>query len=210
MARIGETERKRHHHEPLADAEIEERRFVARRLDDRGDRQDGECRARAEAGGGEAGGEAAAVGEPLERVAYAGAVHGAGADAADRRGDVEHGQRVGERVHYPADAAKQTANEDDGARPEFIDEVALDRHEPGFGKHENREGDLDGRTGPAELVADGSDEKRPAVLQVGDHRHADDAHEKLDPAVRSGFAGGYCDSSRRGLRMHRDFLLLRG
>ena len=67
----------------LADAEGEERVLVAARYDHLGDRHHGERGARAEAGGGRTGGEAAAMREPLERVADAGAVHRARADAAD-------------------------------------------------------------------------------------------------------------------------------
>ncbi|MGY3411417.1 hypothetical protein ACVWZV_007530 [Bradyrhizobium sp. GM5.1] len=31
-------------------------------------------------------------------------------------------------------------------------------------------------------VIDRIDEQGPAILQVGDHRHADDAHDQLEPA----------------------------
>ena len=65
--------------------------LVAARDDHGGDRHNGERGARAEAGSGRARGEAAAIREPFQRVADAGAVHRAGADAADDRGGVEQG-----------------------------------------------------------------------------------------------------------------------
>ena len=81
----------------LADAEPEERRFVAARADHVGDRDHGQRRAGAEAGGRQAGGESAPVGEPFQRVADRTAIDDAGADAADRGGDVEHGKRTRHR-----------------------------------------------------------------------------------------------------------------
>src|SRR5262249_39662809 len=53
--------------------------------------------------------------------------------------------------------------------------------QPGFGDDEDGEGELDRRAAPVILGVDRIDEQRPAVLQVGDHRHADDAHHELEP-----------------------------
>jgi hypothetical protein len=39
-------------------------------------------------------------------------------------------QRIGERVHHPGNADQHAAGEHDRARPEAIDKVALDRHQP--------------------------------------------------------------------------------
>ncbi|MGY4435870.1 hypothetical protein ACVWWO_008347 [Bradyrhizobium sp. F1.13.1] len=52
---------------------------------------------------------------------------------------------------------------------------------PGFGDDEDGEGELDRGASPMVRVIDRIDEQRPAVLQVGDHRHADDAHDQLEP-----------------------------
>ena len=74
----------------LPDAEREERALIAAGGDHVRDRHHGHRGTGAEAGGGRAGGKAAAVGKPFERIADAGAVHRAGADAADDGGGVEH------------------------------------------------------------------------------------------------------------------------
>jgi hypothetical protein len=89
--------------------------------------------------------EAALVREPLQRVADAGAVDAAGAEAGDHRGGIELGQRARERVDDPAEAGEDGAARDHGPRAEAVDEPALDRHEPGLHDHEDRERELDGR-----------------------------------------------------------------
>ena len=70
----------------------------------------------------------------------------------------------------------------DDARAVFVDEPGFDRNQPGFRHHEQREGQLDRGAAPVKFRVDRIDEQRPAILQVGDHRHADDAHRKLQPA----------------------------
>jgi hypothetical protein len=40
------------------------------------------------------------------------------------------------------------------------------------------------RARPAVAVMDRLHEQRPAVLQVGDHHHAGDAHPQLQPPIR--------------------------
>jgi hypothetical protein len=62
-------------------------------------------------------------------------------------------------------------------------------HQPGLDDDEQREGKLDRGATPVILGVDGIDEQRPSVLQVGDHRHADDAHHELDPAEAAGWVG---------------------
>ena len=66
----------------LSETEIEEGGLEAGACDHRLDRRDRQRRACAEARGGDAGGQAALVGKPFQRVADAGAVDAAGADAA--------------------------------------------------------------------------------------------------------------------------------
>jgi hypothetical protein len=86
--------------------------------------------------GGEAGGQAALVGEPFQRIADAGAVDAARADAGDDLGDVEGGEAGGIGVDHPADAAQDAADENHEARPVLVDEPTLDRHQPGLEQHE--------------------------------------------------------------------------
>ena len=123
------------------------------------------------------------VGKPFQGIADAGAVDGAGANAADRGGDVEHGQRTDIGVQHPRDADQHAADHHDDLGAVAVDEPAFDRHQPCLGEHEDAESDLDGGTVPAELLSDRSHEQCPAVLQVGDHHHADDADDQLQPAV---------------------------
>jgi hypothetical protein len=117
--------------------------------------------------------------KPLQRIADAGAVHRAGADAADRGGNIEHGQRIRDRVQRPGNADQNAANQHDNLGPEAIDEPAFDRHQPCLGKHKDAERHLDRGAAPMILLIDRRDEQRPAVLQVGDHHHADDADGEL-------------------------------
>ncbi len=117
--------------------------LVARALDHVGDRNDRDGRARAEAGGREAGGQTALVRKPLERVAYAGAVDAARADARDDGADIEMHEARRVCVDHPAERGAERAADHDGTRPELVDEPAFDRNQPGFGDDENGECGLD-------------------------------------------------------------------
>ena len=81
-------------------------------------------------------------------------------------------------------ATRTAPPDDDPARPEAVDEVALDRNQPGLDQNEEREGHLDGRPAPVEFGVDRIDEQRPAVLEVRDTGHADDADDQLRPWIR--------------------------
>src|SRR5215472_14844117 len=102
------------------------------------------------------------VGEPFERVADAGAINGAGADAADRGRNVKHRQRVGDRVERPRDSNEHAADEYDDPWPVSVDQPTLDRDEPGFGQDKDRERDLDGGTPPLVFLVDRDNKERPA------------------------------------------------
>ena len=163
-----------------------------------GDRHNGDGGARAETGSGGAGGEAAAVRKPFQRVADAGAVHRAGADAADNGAGIEQRQRVGVGVQDPGQRDHHAAEHDDEARTVFVDEPGFDRDQPGLRHHEDREGELDRRAAPVVFRVDRIDEQRPAILQVRDHRHADDAHDELHPAEAAGRRCRRCGGSCAG------------
>ena len=178
-----EEPREQDHDEALAEAEHQESVLVAGRGDHVRDRRDRQRRSGAKPGGGEASGEAATVGEPFQRVADAGAVDRAGADAADRRGEIEQGERVRHGIQRPGGAAEYAADHHHGLGAIAVDEPALDRDQPGFHDDEDAEGYLNRRPAPAVLGVDRRDEQRPAVLQIGDHRHADDAACELHPAL---------------------------
>ena len=66
--------------------------------------------------------------------------------------------------------------------------------QPGFEQHEQREGDLDRRAVPSECLLDVGNEKRPAVLQVGDHHHADNADDELNQGDAKNDLLSYADS----------------
>lgn len=131
-----------------------------------------------------AGRKAAPIREPFQGVADRRAIHGAGADAADRLRQIEHRQARRPRVQHPGAANEQTGDEDDKPRTDFVDDITVDRNEPGLGDDENRKRYLYRRAIPAELRLHWVDEKRPPILQVSDHRHADDAKRELQPPAR--------------------------
>jgi len=145
-----------------------------------------ERRANAEACGGQSSGEAPAVGKPLECVANAGAVDSARAETPDDLSDVQHRERVCEGIEDPSEPGEEATREHHDPRPEAIDEVALGGHQPRFKQHEQRERHLDRRQAPTEFFADGNCEKCPAILEIGNHHHADDADDQLGPTGRIG------------------------
>ncbi len=166
----------------LQHPEEQEGVLEARGLDHRRDRQDRGGRAGAVTARGQADRETAAVREPLDRVVDAGRVDRTDAKPADRGADVEAHQRGGLRVDDPRTTHQQGAEGDHHPRPELVDEIALDRRQPGLHQHEHREGDLDIGARPAEGFLDFRDEQRPGVLDVGGGDHADDANDQLCPA----------------------------
>ncbi len=115
----------------MADAERQERPFKAVRRDHLSDRNDGESRSRAEAGGGRARRQSAPVGKPLQRIADAGSVNRTGADARDYRAGVEKRDGIGDRIQHPCERDHAGAEENDDARSISIDEPGFDRNEPG-------------------------------------------------------------------------------
>ena len=171
-----------HHHDALRQPEDDESGLVATAGDHVGDRHHRERRARAEAGGGQPGRKAALVGEPFQRVADGGAVDEPRPDPAERGRDVEQRQRAGEAVQHPGGADQHAAGADGEARPDAVDHVAGQRQQPGLAQDEDGEGDLDRRLAPVMRLIERRDEQRPAVLQVGDHHHADNAEDQLTPA----------------------------
>ena len=164
-----------HDDDALPETEIEEGGLEAGVLDHRLDRRDRQRRACAESGSGNAGGEAALVGKPFQRVADAGAIHATGADARDDHAEVEAVEGGRLRVDRPADGAEDAADENDDARAVFIDEPTFDRHQPGFEQHEQRKGPLDRSAIPPEFLLDVRDEEGPTILVIGDHHHGEDA-----------------------------------
>ncbi|MNM98068.1 hypothetical protein D3C81_1105890 [compost metagenome] len=177
------------HDQALAKTEPQERGFIARRLDHVGDGHDGQRGARAEPGRCDPCRQSPAIGEPLQRVAHASAIHRARAQAADCRRDVQHGQRRRHRVKGPGNGAQQAATHHYRARAVLVDEVALDRYQPGLRHDEDGECHLDRGAAPVVFIVDRVDEQRPAVLHVGDHRHADHAEDQLHPRRRKARRG---------------------
>jgi hypothetical protein len=172
----------------LDQPEPEERRAIAIGGDYRADRHDGQGRAGAETAGGEADREPAAIGEPFDRIADRGRVDGAGTDPRQRRPEIEVPEARGRRIDDPADRDHDPAKGDHQPRPVLgadpVDDPALQRRQPGLERHEQAEGELDVGDGPAVRLVHRMDEQGPAVLQIGDHHHRDDADDELQPAVR--------------------------
>ena len=94
---------------------------------------------------------------------------------------IEKEERIRERVDHPCNGDQNAADADHHARPKLVDQIAFERNQPGLGQNEDREGDLDRGFAPMIFLIDGIDEQRPAVLQVGNHHHADDAGRQLAP-----------------------------
>ena len=172
-----------HDDDALSETEIEEGGLEAGILDHRLDRRDRQRGARTKTCRGDAGGKAALVGKPFQRIADAGAVDAAGADARDDMAEIEAVQRGGLGVDRPADGTQNATNQHHDARAVFVDEPALDRHQPGLEQHEQREGPLDRGAIPSELLLDVRDEESPAILVVRDHHHGADADRQLRPAI---------------------------
>ena len=181
--RFAQEQGKNQDHEALADFEGEERRLVARLIDHVDDRQRGECGSRTETGRRDASGETPSIGKPLQSIADAGAVHRTRADATDDCGRIEHGEAIRIGVHHPGNRHHDAAEEHHDSGAVTVDEPGFDGHEPRLGEDEDGEGDLNGRTPPVVLFVDRVDEQRPAVLEVGDHHHADDAEQQLQPPI---------------------------
>jgi hypothetical protein len=99
------------HHQALHNPKGHEGGRIALRLDHVGDRHDGQGRAHPIARGGQAGGQAAVVGEPFQGIADGAPIDNAATDAANHRRGVEHGQRTGIRVRYPAEPHQDASNQ---------------------------------------------------------------------------------------------------
>src|SRR6266581_4483775 len=130
--RCEQKEGENHNNDALPKTEIKEGALEARILDHRLDRRDRQRGARAESRRGDACGKAALVGKPFQRIADAGAVDAAGADAGDDHPEIIAVERGCFGVDRPSDGAKDAANQNDNTRTVFIDEPAFDRHQPGL------------------------------------------------------------------------------
>src|ERR1039457_5406765 len=106
------------------------------------DWSDGHRGADAIGAGHDARAKSAVVGKPLQHVAGAAAINGAGADSTDRVPDVESGYRVGVAGTDPARAPQQAADPNDQPRPETINQIAFERNQPGFTEDECGKSDL--------------------------------------------------------------------
>jgi hypothetical protein len=164
--------RRRHQQQPrnhandtaLYQSEYQERVFVSRRIDHGRNRPDGNGGAGAESGGGNAGGETPPAREPLQGVADAGAVNAAGADAAERGGKIQYGERTRAGIHDPGERHQNAAAKHYPARSEAVDQIAFNRNEPCLDQNKNGERDLNRAASPVILGIYGIDEERPPVL----------------------------------------------
>ena len=75
----------------------------------------------------------------------------------------------------PDPAVQEAAYEHHDLRAEVIDEPTFDWHQPRFCHYKDAECHLNRGATPMELLVYWVDEQCPAVLQVGNHHHADDA-----------------------------------
>ena len=143
--------------------------------------------------------ETAAIGKRFHGVADAGA-HAAGTDAQHDGADIKHFQRARPGIDEPAERDENAARGDHQfrttVRTERIDDPSFKRGEPGFQRDEDAERDLDAADVPGMGFRHRADEVSPAVLEIGDHPHADDADDELHPAVAVGRGLNWCGGWR--------------
>jgi hypothetical protein len=65
----------------------------------------------------------------------------------------------------------------------MIGDPASGRREPGLERDEDAERQLDVGDRPTVRLVHRLDKQRPAVLEIGDHHHAEDAEGELRPTV---------------------------
>ncbi len=123
---------------------------IAAVVDHGGNRHNGERRARPERSGGEACGQPAVIGQPLQCVADTRAVDDARPNPAHQPTWVQHDERTGPSVDPPRRPHKEASDGD------------FKRHEPRLRQDEQDECDDRGFP-PVKLAVDEVDERRPPV-----------------------------------------------
>src|SRR4030095_2848005 len=93
------------------------------------------------------------------------------------------GERFGVPHSGPPESAQQTRDADEPARPDAVDQPAVERLHPCLEQDEQREGILNVRQFPAGAALQRLDEERPGVLQVRNHDHRDERRDELKPAI---------------------------
>ena len=191
-------------------------RKIGRRTDSRAcrctwDRDDGSGRAGAKTRRRQPGREAATVREPFQRVADGGAVDQAGANAADDGAGVEGRQAVGDGVRSPRQrrSTRRRPTRSSAGRSGRSGRRRTGSSQVSARTKMVKATWIAGRPQPW-AACDRQDEQGPAILQVGDHHHADDAETELSPALARGRNGRHDIShgwrSRRCLGRRRSSL----
>src|SRR5207302_2876878 len=139
------------------------------------------------------------VRKPFHGEADGGTVYDASADPSHSVGKIQSGQRLGFASPDPTQTCQHAAEHHEQPGPEGVDQPALKWHKPGFEEHEDGEGYLNQCLIYIELFLQRWHEQRPAVLEVRDCHHTENAEEENYPAV--GFAGSR--SYRRSRSSHR-------
>ncbi len=156
---------------------------VSLRLDHVVDGGDGQSRADAKTHGRKARRKTAPVGKPFQRVADTGTIDSGRPHPAYGSGQIKVLQAPGIGIQHPGSAHKHTARHNEESRPKLIDGIALEGDKPGFEKHKDRESVLQRPLVEMILAGNWIDEQSPAILQIRNHRHADNADDKLKPAA---------------------------
>src|SRR5271163_384271 len=146
-------------------------------------RSDGGRRTRTKAGGREARGESAVVGEPFQRAPDCRAVNYAGAEARDRIGKIERAQSLRFATAIPTRSCQDSSNHYEQSWPKGVHQPAFKRDEPGLKQHKYGKGNLDERCFHAQVLLKRTDEESPTILKVGHRNHAEDAKKEDDPAI---------------------------
>jgi hypothetical protein len=160
--------------------------FVARGGNNRSNWNDSQRSACTVTRRGKTDGQAAPIGKPLNGLTDASGIHGSASGAADHGTEIQHFEGLRIRIDNPTESDQDSAGRDHQLGPaslaEAINNPTMYRREPGFEGDKDAERELDRCDRPAMRLVDGVNKKRPAVLQVGDQYHAQDAANELSPA----------------------------
>jgi hypothetical protein len=103
-------------------------------------------------------------------------------DSAYDRASIEAAQRLRVRIDDPCGGGADAAEHYHEARSVAIHQQPFYGREPGVEQDHDAERQLNAGPLPVVLFLHRIDEQGPAILQVGNHHHADDAENQLAPA----------------------------
>src|SRR5207245_7622621 len=110
------------------------------------------------------------------------AIDGADDETADHSRHVEQDQRVSIGIEDPGRPNEDGCDTDHYARTEAIDQISVERYQPGLDENENRERPLDRIAAPVIFLIYRVDERLPSELEIGYTQNAGAPEHQLTPA----------------------------